>query len=47
MTKTVNKGIEVSEAPLDDLEPLTTVIGIKCIDGIVIASDSQATSINP
>jgi 20S proteasome alpha/beta subunit len=41
----LNKDIGEIDAHLDEgLEPLTTVIGIKCIDGIVIASDSQATS---
>lgn len=28
----------------DDLKAMTTVVGIKCGDGIIIASDSQATS---
>lgn len=27
----------------DDIEPLTTILAIKCPDGIVMASDSQAT----
>src|SRR5688572_16612328 len=27
-----------------ELEPLTTVIGIKCNDGIILASDSQFTA---
>jgi 20S proteasome alpha/beta subunit len=45
MTNVLIKDIQVTETLLNEgLEPLTTVIGIKCIDGIVIASDSQATS---
>jgi 20S proteasome alpha/beta subunit len=45
LARVLSKDIEVTESPLEeDLEPLKTVIGIKCTDGIVIASDSQATS---
>ena len=28
---------------MDEEEPLTTIVGLKCTDGIVMASDSQAT----
>ena len=35
---------EITSFTRKRVKPMTTVIGIKCIDGIVIASDSQASS---
>jgi 20S proteasome alpha/beta subunit len=35
---------DIEQADNDYPEPLTTVIGIKCSDGIVIGTDSQATA---
>lgn len=35
---------EITSFTRKRVKPVTTVIGIKCIDGIVIASDSQASS---
>ena len=38
------QGIEdIDPAISDEIEPLTTILAIKCSDGIVMASDSQST----
>lgn len=39
----MNEQIEVDADSNEYVEPMTTLIGIKCVDGIVMASDSQAT----
>ena len=39
----MNEQIEVDVDPDGYLDPMTTLLGIKCKDGIVVASDSQTT----
>jgi 20S proteasome alpha/beta subunit len=40
----ITEGIEdIDPTITDETEPLTTIVAIKCPDGIVMASDSQAT----
>src|ERR1700730_1867055 len=40
----ITQGIEDIDPNItDETEPLTTIVAIKCPDGIVMASDSQAT----
>jgi 20S proteasome alpha/beta subunit len=44
LVETLNKDIEVVDADLhESLEPMTTVIGIRCKEGIVLATDSQSS----